>query len=152
MIFQWGGVRNPCPPLDPSMEPDNVYTYWNILKIHFIVRIGFCTTLRTFYRMHNFLNWRNILSSIPFRSDVDPNRFFANLNRERERDWYMHILSGKSKCIDRLTRRERENVCSFWISSVFKLWELVYVFQSFVFIFAKKNLTDAMSLSDCITI
>ena len=33
------------PPLDPRMGPDNVYTYWDILKIHFIVRIGFCTTL-----------------------------------------------------------------------------------------------------------
>ena len=30
--------------------------------------------LRTFYRMHTFLNWRNILSWIPFRSDLDPNR------------------------------------------------------------------------------
>ena len=36
---------DPCPPLDPRMGPDNVYTYWDILKIHFIVRIGFCTTL-----------------------------------------------------------------------------------------------------------
>ena len=51
-IFLWffrkgGGVRTLCPPLDPRMGPDNVYTYWDrsILKTHFIVRIGFCTTL-----------------------------------------------------------------------------------------------------------
>ena len=32
--------------------------------------------LRTFYRMHTFLNWRNVLSWIPFGSDLDPNRVF----------------------------------------------------------------------------
>ena len=37
----------------------------------------------------------------------------------------MHIISGKSKCIDRSTKRERErererDVCSFLISSFFK--------------------------------
>ena len=32
-------------------------------------------TLNTFYRMHKFFNWRNILSWIPFGSDLDPNRF-----------------------------------------------------------------------------
>ena len=30
------------------------------------------------------------------------------MEREREKDWYMHILSGKSKCIDRSTSRESE--------------------------------------------
>ena len=50
MIFQvcvcWGGgSRPPVPPLDPRMGPDYVYS-WDILKTHFIVRIGFCTTLR----------------------------------------------------------------------------------------------------------
>ena len=41
-------IRGPdplVPPLDPRMGPDNVYTYWDILKILFIVRIGFCTAL-----------------------------------------------------------------------------------------------------------
>ena len=35
---------------------------------------------------------------------------FANVEREREgeRDWCIHILSGKSKCIGGSTSRERE--------------------------------------------
>ena len=37
--------RPPVPPLDPCMGPDYVYTYFDILKTHFIVRIGFCTIL-----------------------------------------------------------------------------------------------------------
>ena len=51
-IFLWifrggggGGVRPPAPPLDPRLGQDYVYTYWDILKTHFIVRISFCTTL-----------------------------------------------------------------------------------------------------------
>ena len=44
-IFQRGGPDPLSPPLDPRMGPDNVYTYWDILKTHFIVRIGFCTAL-----------------------------------------------------------------------------------------------------------
>ena len=47
-FFRWGGGGGSGPPvlpLDPRMGPDYVYTYWDILKTHFIVRIGFCTTL-----------------------------------------------------------------------------------------------------------
>ena len=61
-------------------------------------------TLHTFYRMHNFLNWRNILSWI-HSGLIWIQTVFANVNRERERDWYMHIISGKSKCIERSTSR-----------------------------------------------
>ena len=58
----WSGP--PVPPLDPRMGPDNVYTYWDILKTHFIVRIGFCTHFAYFlshakffkFTKHSFLN------------------------------------------------------------------------------------------------
>ena len=73
---------------------------------------------------------------------------FANVNkdRKRERDWYMHILSGKSmhrqvereREIERERERERD-VCTFLISSFFNSENSVYVFQSFVFIFAKNS-------------
>ena len=38
-----GGVLTPCPPLNPRMGSDYVL---DILNTHFIVRIGFCTTLQ----------------------------------------------------------------------------------------------------------
>ena len=40
-VFQWRSGP-PAPSLDPRMGPDNVYTYCDILKTHFIVCIGFC--------------------------------------------------------------------------------------------------------------
>ena len=63
----------------------------------------------------------------------------------------MHILSGKSECIDRSTRRERDVCVLFEFRQFFNSRELVYVFQSFMYILAK-NLIDEMSLSDCITL
>ena len=76
---------------------------------------------------------------------------FANGERERER--LVQARQGKH-CIGRSTRGERERereregggggggVCVFFFNFVsllfFLLWELVYVFQSFVSIFAKK--------------
>ena len=94
------GSGPPNPPLDPRMGPANVYTYyWGILKPHPIVRIGICTTLLTFYRMRKFLNWRNILSWIPFGSDLDPNRLERESGGGGGGDWCMHTLSRKSKCI-----------------------------------------------------
>ena len=79
--------------------------------------------LCTFYRMHTFLNWRNILSWLPFGSDLDPNRVCKC--RERERDWCRHVKVNLASA-DRQGERERERevcvcvcVCSFWISSVF---------------------------------
>ena len=62
--------------------------------------------LLTFYRMHTFLNWWNILSCIPFGSDLDPNRV-ANGEREREREVQAH---QSKHCIGGSTNRER-GVC-----------------------------------------
>ena len=62
----------------------------------------------------------------------------------------MHILSGKSKSIDISTSREggERDVCSFLIRHFF-----IYVFQSFVYIFAKNSeRRDVLCLSDCITL
>ena len=72
-----------------------IHVYW---KPFFIARIGFYTTLHTFYRMHKFLNWRNILYWIPFGL-IWIQTVFANVNSERKRDWYMHIAHpfGKIK-------------------------------------------------------
>ena len=78
---------------------------------------------------------------------------FANGERERgrESDWCRHVKVNH--CIGGSTSRERErerDVCVCVCVCVcvlfefhqffFLLWELVYVFQSFVSIFAKKNL------------
>ena len=52
-----------------------------------------------------------------------------------------HCIGG-STSRERERERERErNVCVFFLNFVrfFLLWELVYVFQSFVSIFAKKS-------------
>ena len=49
----------------------------------------------------------------------------------------MHILSGKSEYIDRSTRREREREREMCVLFEFRR-ELVYVFQSFMYILAKK--------------
>ena len=70
---------------------------------------------------------------------------------ERERERLVQARQGKH-CIGGSTSRERERerererdvcVCVFFLNIVslfFLLWELVYLFQSFVSIFAKKNL------------
>ena len=64
---------------------------------------------------------------------------FANVERERL------VQARESKhCIGGSTSRERERergVCVFFLNfvSFFLLWGLVYVFQSFVSIFAKKS-------------
>ena len=129
VIFQGrgGGSGPPVPPLDPCMGPDNVYTYWDILKTHFIVRICFCTTLcvlsiactmfeidKAFFpEFHSTLIWIQTL--------------YANVNRERKRERLIHahpFREIKSTSTDRQVEREREwerDVCSFWISSFFWL-------------------------------
>ena len=62
----------------------------SMLKV-LLVRIGFCTTvidaLHAFYCMPKCLNWRNILSWIPFGSDLDPNsdNVFSSSFFKRER-------------------------------------------------------------------
>ena len=55
----------------------------------------------------------------------------------------MHILSGKSKCIDRSSSREREREREMCVLFEFRHF-LVYVFQSFVYIL-QKILIDEMS-------
>ena len=67
----------------------------------------------------------------------------------------MHILSGKSKCIDRSTSREREREGERGV-----LFEFHHFFNSenssayfkVSCISLQKNLIDEMSLSDCITL
>ena len=71
---------------------------------------------------------------------------FANGEREREREREVQARQSKH-CIGGLTSRERERErgrerCAFllnFVSLLHLLWELVYVFQSFVSIFAKKS-------------
>ena len=68
----------------------------------------------------------------------------------------MHIISGKSKCIDRSTSRERErererDVCSFLISSCFNSGNSSTYFKASC-LSLQKILIDEMSLSDCITL
>ena len=118
-----GGSGPPNPPLDPRMGPANVYTYWDILKPHPVVRIGICTTLLTFYRMRKFLNWRNILFWIPFGSDLDPNSFCKCKERERERERGRLVHAnpfGKIK----VHRRIEVCVCvsAFALESVLVFW------------------------------
>ena len=65
---------------------------------------------------------------------------FANVERERkrERDWCRHIKVSIASA-DRQVERERErDVCVFFLNFVSLFF--VYVFQSFVSIFAKKKI------------
>ena len=125
MFFRGGGGSGPLSPLwIRAIGPDNVYTYWDILKTHFIVRIGFCTTLHTFYRMHKFLNWRNILSWIPFGSDLDRNCFCKCKFREKEREtgtctsFRENQRASTYRQVESIEGGERDG-CSFWISSFY---------------------------------
>ena len=71
--------------------------------------------LRTFYRKHTFLNWRNI--TIRVWSGSKP---CLQMLRERERDWCRHIKVNIASA-DWQVERERDVcvcVCSFWISPV----------------------------------
>ena len=74
---------------------------------------------------------------------------FSKRERERERETLVQTRQSKH-CTDGSTSRERERererdvcVCVFFLNFVsllfFLLWKLVYVFQSFVSIFAKKS-------------
>ena len=68
-----------------------------------------CNALRTFYHMHTFLYWRNILFWIPFGSDLDLNRVCKHQSK--------HSIGGSTS---RKRERERERcMCSFWISPDF---------------------------------
>ena len=116
-------------------------------------------TLHTFYRMHKFLNWRNILSWIPFGSDLDPNRFCKCKQREKERETgtCTSFRENQSASTDRQVERERErererDVCSFWNSSFFFNSENSSTYFKASCISLQKILIDEMSLSDCITL
>ena len=50
----------------------------------FVRKVGHSTVLTLC--VHTLLNWRNILSWIPFGSDLDPNRVCKCRERERERE------------------------------------------------------------------
>ena len=78
----------------------------------------------------------NVLSWIPFGSDLDPNRVYKWRERERERERLVQAHQSKHS-IGGSTIRERErerdrDVCVFFLNfvSFILLWELVYVFQS----------------------
>ena len=66
---------------------------------------------------------------------------FANVNGEsekvRETGTCTHFRENQSASTDRQGERERCSLMNFVI--FFKLLELVYVFQSFVYIFAKNS-------------
>ena len=69
----------------------------------------------------------------------------------------MHILSGKSKCIDRSTRRERErererDVCVLFEFRHFLNSENSSTYFKVSCISLQKIPIDEMSLSDCITL
>ena len=79
------------------------------LITHFIIHICFCTTLWVLSIAHEHIFLIDETFFPEFHSGlIWIQTVFANVNGERERDWYMHILSGKSKYIDRSTSRERE--------------------------------------------
>ena len=93
--------------------------------------------LCTSYRMHTFLNWRNILSWIPFGSDLIQT-VFANWERERL------VQARQSKhCIGGSTSRERERwrcVCVlFEFRQFFFYSRNSSMYFSFVSIFAQKK-------------
>ena len=89
-------------------------------------------TLCTFYRMHIFLNWRNILSWIPFGSDLDPNHVCKCRRRETQRETgagtskleaiYIYVYCFEVKVniasMDRQVERERELCMYFFFNFV----------------------------------
>ena len=133
VIFQ-GVVRTFCPlPLNPRMGPDNVYTYWDILKTYFIVRIGFCTTLHTFYRMHKFLNWRNILYWIPFGL-IWIQTVFANVNSERKRETgtCTSFRENQRASTYRQVEREERGRCVFFLNFVIFFYLRISKFRVYI--------------------
>ena len=78
-------------------------------------------------------------------SDLDPNRVCKWRERGRESDWCRHVKVNIASAGQQVEREREMCVCvSFFnfVSLLFLLWELVYVFQSFVSIFAKKKKND----------
>ena len=81
-------------------------------------------------------------------SDLDPNRVCKWRERGGERDWCRHVNVNIASA-DQQVEREREMCVLFEFRQFFffLLWELVYVFQSFVSIFAKKKSDRTRSLA-----
>ena len=109
---------------------------------------AFVRQIQTFHSIKSilFLSHANIFTlTKPFRSDLDPNRVCKCRERERQRE---RGRRQSKLCISGSTSREVcvcvcVCVCGCvfflnFVSLLFLLWELVYVFQSFVSIFAKK--------------
>ena len=125
MIFQWGGGGGGGPdPLSPLWIRAWDRTMYTLIEIYWKPIL---TCASAFVRLFAyFLSHAQIfkLTKLVFHSGlIWIQTVFANVNRDRKGE---HILSGKSKCIDRSTSRERERererercVCSFWISSFF---------------------------------
>ena len=90
------------------------YTEYPFYRAH---RLLYATAY--FLSHAQILNWRNILSWIPFGSDLDPNHICKCKLRERERLVHAHPFASTYRQVE---REEREMCTSFFI----------YVFQSFV--------------------
>ena len=90
--------------------------------------------------MHKFLNLPEFHSGLIWIQTV-----FANVNKERETGTCTSFRENQSASTDRQIERERERERArerdvFFLNFVIFLnGELVYVFQSFVFIFAKDS-------------
>ena len=104
------------------MGPDNVYPHWDILKTHFIVRIGL------FYDTAYFLSHAHIFNFPEFHSGLIWNQtIFANVNRERKREWETGTCTSfrenQSISTDRQVEREMcvcvcVCVCVFFLNFV----------------------------------
>ena len=93
-------------------------------------KVGHSTV--SFYRMHTFLNWRNVLSWIPFGSDLDPNR----VCKERERERLVQAHQSKHS-IGGSTMRERERE---------REWDVCVLFEFRQFFFYSGNSSTYRSL------
>ena len=114
-IFLWffqgggggGGVRNPFPPFWIRAWDRPMYT---LIEINWKPILSCASAFVghfAYFLSHaqNFkLTKHSFLNSIRVWSGSKP---FLQMKIERKRDWCMHFLPGKSKCIGRLTSRER---------------------------------------------
>ena len=62
-------------PLSPLWIRAWDRTMYTLIEIYWKSILSCASAFVRHYRMHKFLNWLNILSWIPFGSDLDPNRF-----------------------------------------------------------------------------
>ena len=102
-VFQGGGSGPPPPPWSAHGTGQCIhllrYTKNPFYRAHrLLYDTAYFLSHAQFFKLtkHSFLN------TIRVWSGSKP--FFANVNSERKRDWYVHILSGKSKSIDILDK------------------------------------------------